>query len=116
MVCVLYTRSLTRIYTDAHTGARRRAGRRYYKTCVYANPCAPRFRRRGRRRRHLSRSRRDGSLPARSLARNFAFSSFSPPFVPSHDFSRDLPSEVFGFLNANETPRPNSNHVTPPSH
>lgn len=79
------------------------------------NPFVLRFRRRRRRRpRRLSRSRRAASLvpvaPCSLFSsENFAFSSLFPP-CPLDPF-RDLPSEVFGFLNANGTTRASRDRI-----
>jgi len=127
MVCVLHARSLTRIHARARARALPVLDRHYYKTYASANPFVPRFHRRRRPLpppRRLSRSRRAASLAPLALRgsllsfeENFAFSSFFQPVPPVYPF-RDLPPEVFGFLNANGTttrdvPRPNSHHVTP---
>lgn len=90
IVCVLYTRSLTRIYIGVYTSSRRRAGRHYNKTCVYANPFVPRFRHRLRlrlRRCRLSTSRRDDSFSLLASAQ-LRFLFVFPTFSPGHDFSR----------------------------
>lgn len=95
-MCVLHTGSLTRIYIGIHRRAR--TGRHYYKTCICVNPFVLRF---CRRRHRVVVVYRDhvASVPSPLWqSRRASLSLCFPPLTP-----RDLPPEVFGFLNANGT-------------
>lgn len=106
-----FTHEIVDAYLHRRTLTRRETDRHYDKTYVCANSFDPRFRCR-RHRRCLSRSRRVGSFTTVRSREELRFLFVLPPFFL--DSSRDLPPEVFGFLNANGTraSRPNSNHVT----